>query len=63
MTVTKHRFVGKPEDEVLNCDYLCNFCGYTTKDVEVRKSGRVQKQTASTQIRCINCENFLKTYE
>jgi hypothetical protein len=51
------------DSDVIDCDYVCDFCGVTKEHVKVRKSAKSQKQFASTQIKCINCGNFLKTYE
>ena len=61
MTVTKARTI--KDSDVLDCDYTCDFCGMKKQHVMVRKSGKSGKTSASTQIKCINCGNFLKTYE
>lgn len=51
------------DSDVIDCDYTCDFCGTKKEHVMIRKSGKSQKTNASTQIKCINCGNFLKTYE
>jgi hypothetical protein len=61
MTVIKARTI--KDSDVLDCDYVCNFCGMKKTNVKVRKSGKSGKTQDSTQIKCINCGNFLKTYE
>jgi hypothetical protein len=51
------------DSDVIDCDYVCDFCGMKREHVKVRKSGKSGKTQDSTQIKCINCGNFLKTYE
>jgi DNA-directed RNA polymerase subunit RPC12/RpoP len=54
MTILKQRSF--KDNDVIDIDYCCNFCGYTfTK--KARKTKGV-----STQIKCPYCENFIKTW-
>lgn len=41
--------------------YICGYCGFEF-DQEVRKINIVNKQHISDQVKCVKCNNFLKTW-
>ena len=68
MTLLRQR--DNDKNDVVDVDYVCNWCGYAFTLKVRRKTGHAigtdkkskHKGNVSTQVKCPYCENFIKTW-